>query len=232
MKTVSRIFIGFIGSFLPSLGAVVWSGSTSTDPFESSNWDFSGSSVTSIVSNVSIEDDINIVGGAVEIPNLAGQVRVQIGNGYKLTLDNATLGLVAGGNDGVGGEPAGTGVEINLLNGSELNTFFIVNGVTLNIDSTSSATFGGGGNPINISTVNLVDGATLQFLLEDPTEFTNEHLSKVFVNGAPAVDGSNILIESFNGGQGSKISVISIPEPSSVLLSLLGVAFLSTNRKR
>jgi hypothetical protein len=52
------------------------------------------------------------------------------------------------------------------------------------------------------------------------------------VNGAPAVDGSNILIESFNGGQGSKISVISIPEPSSVLLSLLGVAFLSTHRKR
>ena len=50
--------------------------------------------------------------------------------------------------------------------------------MALDIDGTSSATFGGGGNPINISTVNLTAGATLSFLLEDPTEFTNEHLSK------------------------------------------------------
>lgn len=232
MKSLFKFSSLLLLSSFSSSAAVVWTGATSSDPFEDSNWDFSGSSVTAVDSNVSVADDLEIINGAVEIPNLGGQVRLQIGNGFKLTLDNATLGLVAGGNDGVGGEPAGTGVVIELLNGSQLNPFFIVNGVTLNIDATSSATFGGGGNPINLSTVNLTDGAVLQFLLEDPTEFTNEHLSKVFVDGAPALAGSNILIESFNGGSGSRITVIPIPEPSSALLSALGLVALTARRRK
>ena len=96
-----------------------------------------------------------------------------------------------------------------------------MNAVALDIDGTSSATFGGGGNPINLSTVNLTDGAVLAFLNETPGAFATEHLSKVTVDGAPAVDGVNIMIESFNGNLGSRITVIPIPEPSSILLSAL-----------
>ena len=226
----SKVTALLAASIVSSQAVVVWTGNTSSDPFDDTNWDFSGSAVTAVDSNVSIADDITITGGNLEIPNLTGQVRLQIGNGFTMTLDNSILGLVGGGNDGVGGEPSGTGVDINLTNGSELNVFFIVNGVSLDIDSTSSATFGGGGNPVNISSVNLTDGAVLQFLLEDPTEFTNEHLSKVTVDGAPAVDGVNISIEPFNGG-GSRITVLGIPEPSSaMLMSLAGLGLLVRRR--
>ena len=113
-------------AILSSPAAIIWTGATNNDPFEDANWDFSGSAVAAVDSNVSIADDVTITGGNLVMPNLAGQVRLQLGNGFTMTLDNSTIGLVGGGNDGAGGEPAGTGVNINLLNGSELNTFFIV----------------------------------------------------------------------------------------------------------
>ena len=84
------------------------------------------------------------------------------------------------------------------------------------------------GNPINISTVNLTGGSTLAFLLEDPTEYTNEHLSKTTVDGAPAVDGVNISIAA--NGNGSIITVI--PEPSgAALIGLAGLAMIFRRRK-
>jgi hypothetical protein len=228
MKTPLVFSTALVVSAGLAQAAIVWTGATSSDPFDDSNWDFSGSSVTAVDPNVSIADDVLIANGSIEIPNLASQGRLQIGNGFTMTLDNATLNLVGGGNDGVGGEPAGTGVDIVLTNGSIFNPFFIVNAVALDIDSTSSATFGGGGNPVNISTINMTPGATLGFVLEDPTEFTNEHLGKVTVDGAPAVDGVNILITP--NGSGSIITAI--PEPSrAALLGIAGIALMLRRRK-
>jgi len=230
MKT-SFVTFAVIAAFLaPSQAAVVWTGATSTDPFDDSNWDFSGSGVSAVDANVSVADDISIVNGSIEIPNLGGQQRLQIGNGFTMTLDNATLGLVAGGNDGTGGQPGSTGVSINLTNGSQFNPFFIVNAVSLDIDGTSSATFGGGGNPVNISTINLTFGSTLSFRAETPAAFRGEHLGKITVNGVPAVDGVNIEIAPFNGASGSLITAI--PEPSStVLLGFAGIALVFRRRK-
>ena len=222
----------FTVSLISSQAVVLWTGATSVDPFDDSNWDFTGSSVTSVNSNVSVDDDISVVGGSVEIPNLPGQIRLQIGNGFSMTLDNSVMGLVAGGNDGVGGALGGTGVNVNLVNGSEFNVFFIVNSVSLDIDSTSSATFGGGGVPINISTVEMTEGAILSFLAETPTAFRTEHLSKITVDGVAAEEGVNIQIDPFNGNLGSQITVLPIPEPSaSLLIALDGVAFLVRRRK-
>ncbi len=215
---------------MTSQAVVVWTGATSADPFDESNWDLSASSVTLIDENVSIADDVTITGGAVTIPDLVGQGRFQIGNGFTLTLDNSILGVV--NNDGAGGEPAGTGIQIDVTNGSQFNPFFVANNVAVDIDGTSSATFGGGGNPVNIATINLTDGAVLAFLAETPAAFIAEHLSKVTVDGLPAVEGGNILVEAFNGASGSRVTVIPVPEPSSILLTgLAGLGFLIRRRR-
>lgn len=213
---------------ISSQAAIIWTGATNSDSFEDLNWDFAGSGVTAVDANVSIADNVTITGANVVIPDVAAQGRFQVGNGFTLTLDNATLG--AANNDGAGGEPSGTGIIVNVTNNSQFNPFFVVNNVAVDIDGTSSATFGGGGNPINIATVNLTAGAFLAFNNETPAAFTTEHLSKVTVDGAPAVDGVNIMIEAFNGASGSRVTVI--PEPTSTLLITLGgLAFVVRRRK-
>lgn len=229
-KILSTAFL-LSASVITSQAVVVWTGATSADPFDDSNWDLTGSAVTAVDFNVSIADNVTVTGGTITIPNVAGQQRLQIGNGFTMSIDNSTLNLVGGGNDGVGGEPVGfTGANVNLTNGSTFDPFFITNGIALDIDGTSSATFGGGGVPINNSTVNLTAGATLSFLAETPGAFTAEHLSKVTVDGAAAVDGVNIMISAFNGASGSMISVI--PEPSgTALIGLAGLAMILRRRK-
>ena len=118
---------------------------------------------------------------------------------------------------------------MNVINGAEFNPFFVVYDVKVNIDGSSSATFGGGGNPINLSTLDLTPGATLAFLAEDPTAYINEHLSKTFVNGSPAEVDVNITIAS-DGASGSVITAI--PEPSSVTLACLACLALLAQRRR
>ena len=215
---------------LSSQAVILWTGATSADPFDETNWDLSGSGVAAIDPNVSIADDLTISNGTVTIPDLAGQGRFQVGNGFTMTLDNSILGVA--NNDGTGGEPGGTGIQIDVTNGSQFNPFFVVNNVAVDIDGTSSATFGGGGNPVNIATINLTDGAVLSFLNETPGAFLAEHLSKITVDGAPAVDGVNILVAPFNGASGSQVTVASIPEPSSLLLSALAGFGLLARRRR
>lgn len=212
---------------------VIWVGDSSTDVFDEANWDLSGSAVTVIDPNVSIMDDVLIGPGPFTndpvIPNVANQQRLQLGDGYGLTLDSTLLSVE--GNDGVGGEPgSAAGPTVSVVNGAEFNPFFVVNDVLVNIDAMSSATFGGGGNPINVSTVDMTPGATLAFLAEDPAAYLNEHLGKTFVSGSPAVDGGNIMLVS-DGAAGSVITAI--PEPSSLMLACLaGLGLLARRRRR
>ena len=209
---------------------VIWIGDLSTDVFEEANWDLSGSAVTAIDPNVSILDDVLIGPGPFTndpvIPNVPNQQRLQLGDGYALTLDSTLLSVE--GNDGVGGEPGSAdGPTVSVIHGAEFNPFFVVNDVLVNIDAMSSATFGGGGNPINGSTIDMTPGATLAFLAEDPAAYINEHLSKTLVSGSPAVDGVNIMIAG-DGGAGSVVTAI--PEPSSLALACLaGLGLLTVS---
>lgn len=220
---------------------IKWVGGTNTDVFDDANWDFSDSTVTAIDENVTIPDDVTIGPGPfannAEIPNSDGQVRLQLGDGNRLTIDGATISPVAGGNDGVGGEPGGDGDAANdgvagpivdVVNGGQFNPFFIVNDVRLNIDGTSSATFGGGGNPVNLSSIDMSPGAVLGFAAETPDAFTTEHLSKVFVDGSPAIDGLNIMLAS-DGANGSVITAV--PEPAFGVFSLLVCLSLAFRRR-
>ena len=216
----------------PAQAVITWVGSTSTDIFEDTNWDLTGSSVTEITENVSIEDDVFIGAGPFDnapiIPDLGGQVRFQLADGKTLTLDGGTLDIA--GNDGVGGAPGTSdGPAVMVLGGGAFNPFFVVNDVKVSLDGTSTARFNGGGNPVNISTVDLAPGAVFTFNGETPEAFTNEHLGKFTVNGAAAVVGDNITLVT-NGAAGSIVTAI--PEPSSALFVLLAGIGVLIGRRR
>lgn len=81
---------------------------------------------------------------------------------------------------------------------------------------------------VNLSSVNLSPGGVLGFLAETPVAFIAEHLSKGFVDGAPAMDGVNISIVS-DGSVGANISAV--PEPSSGLLDALALITFAVIRR-
>ena len=78
----------------------------------------------------------------------------------------------------------------------------------MNVDATSTAIFGGPGNPVNISVINLEPGSTLTFLRETIEAFNSEHLNKITIGGVPAEEGVNYTIES-DGAEGCVITTIS-----------------------
>jgi len=206
---------GYFASLLALLAApaeadIVWIGAVSNDIFDEANWDLSGSTVTIVDPNVSIDDNILIAGAStpVEIPNITGQARFQIGNGYTLTVDASVLNTA--NNDGVGGAPgASLGPNVLVTNGGSFNTFFISNHTILDISSGCSATFGGGATPINAAAVNITAGATLAFTDETPAAYISEHLHKTTVDGAPAVLDVNVQVVS-DGALGCIVTVVGL----------------------
>ena len=75
------LLFGFFGS--PAFAQIVWTGAVSNDMFDEANWDLTGSSVTVIDPNVTIDDDVVVANTTsnVEIVELFGQMRFQIGDG-------------------------------------------------------------------------------------------------------------------------------------------------------
>ena len=234
-KRVSFCAVTLVCALLPvaAQAEITWVGGTSTDIFDEANWDLSNSSVTVIDPNVTISDDAVIGPGPFAndpvIPEVPNQQRFQLDDGKTLTLDSVSLTVA--GNDGVGGVPGtSNGPSVDVIGGGQFDPFFVVNDVLVNIDAMSTATFGGGGNPINLSTLDLTPGAVLSFLAETPDAYRTEHLSKTFVAGAPAMEGVNITIAD-DGAAGSIITAI--PEPSSMVLALLGmITLLGIRRKK
>ncbi|MCA9189148.1 MAG: hypothetical protein R3E01_00150 [Pirellulaceae bacterium] len=222
--------------------AIQWVGGTSSDVFDEGNWDLSGSGVVAIDPDMTIADDVLIGAGPFannpEIPNEGGQVRFQLADGNTLTIDGGTLSYVAGGNDGVGGEATAdadisndgiNGPIVNVINGGHFQPFFVTNDVRVNVDGTSSLTFGGGGNPVNNSSVNLQPGATMTFLAETPEAFNTEHLAKILIAGAPAVQDLNFTLAPLDA-TGSVITAI-VPEPSVLALLLPALIAMVGRRK-
>lgn len=209
-----RLFAGSILLFAAAAltatanAQIVWTGASGQGIFRESNWDFSGSTVTDVDSAIPITDNVEFIGPGIEprIPELAGQEAFTVADGFTVLIDN--IRVFAAGNDGIGGEPGAiTGMTVNIVNGGILNPYFIRNRTTVNVDGTSQMIFNDPANPVNGSTVNLTLGARLEFRLEDPDEFRNEHLSKITVDGIPAEENINIRIDPV-GLQGCLITVL------------------------
>ncbi|MDP6860147.1 MAG: hypothetical protein QF426_10020 [Verrucomicrobiales bacterium] len=223
----------FLSSFL-SNAAVTWTGNAGTDIFDGGNYSGLADGFT-LGPNVTVEDDITFSNATVTIPQVSAQQRFQVASGFTMTVDGSNFSLSGGSNDGIGGAPGSrlpagpAGPTINIINGSSLEAFFIVNGVQMNVDGTSSVTLGGAGNPVNISSINLDTGATLSFTRETIAQFNTEHLSKITINGTAAQEGLNFTIDALGAG-GSTITAI--PEPSAGLLGAIGCIIFVLRRRR
>jgi hypothetical protein len=223
----------FLSSFL-SNAAVTWTGNAGTDIFDGGNYSGLADGFT-LGPNVTVEDDITFSNATVTIPQVSAQQRFQVASGFTMTVDGSNFSLSGGSNDGIGGAPGSrlpagpAGPTINIINGSSLEAFFIVNGVQINVDGTSSVTLGGAGNPVNISSINLDTGATLSFTRETIAQFNTEHLSKITINGTAAQEGLNFTIDALGAG-GSTITAI--PEPSAGLLGAIGCIIFVLRRRR
>ncbi len=187
---------------------IVWTGASGSGIFRESNWDLTASTVTVIDHMVPIADDVHIIGPGVEprIPDLPGQEAFTVADGFHLLIDN--IRVYVAGNDGIGGEAGGSfGITVDVVNGGLLETYFVRNNTMIDIDHTSEVSFRDPANPLNGSYVNMTLGSTLKFLLETPDDFRNEHLSRITVDGMPAIEGTNIVIEDL-GTQGCEIVVL------------------------
>ena len=231
--------IKYIAAFLSlssffSHGAVTWTGNVGTDIFDGSNYSGLPNGLV-LGPNVTVEDDITFSNATVTIPQVSAQQRFQVASGFTMTVDGSNFSLTGGSNDGIGGVPGSklpagpAGPTLNIINGSSLEAFFIVNGVQMYVDGTSSVTLGGGGNPVNISSIDLDTGATLSFTRETIAQFNAEHLSKITINGTAAQEGLNFTIDAL-GAAGSTITAI--PEPSAGLLGAIGCIVLLLRRRR
>ena len=187
---------------------IVWTGAVGEGIFVEANWDLTASSVTVLDYTIPILDNVEFVGPgqSARIADLPGQEAFTVADGFTMVIDN--MRVFAAANDGVGSETgASIGLEVNVVNGGLFEPYFVRNNTFVNVDSTSRVYFLDPANPVNGSTVNLTFGALLDFRQESPDEFRAEHLSKVRVDGAQAVEGVNIRIDPL-GNNGSTISVL------------------------
>lgn len=199
---------------------VVWVGGQSDNAFDEANWDLSSSSVTQIDPNVPVLDNVLIQGAPAPVDvHVAGiQQGLLVGDAFTLRIDGSQV--FTSSNDGIGGEPGtGQGPTVHVQNGGDLATYFISNGVHLVIDATSSAHLWGPATPVNGATIDITQGSLLAFPQETVADFLAEHLSKLTVNGNPAVPGSNVSVVS-DGATGCVIEVV---EAAAVPRNGLGI---------
>jgi len=192
----------------PPAGGITWTGASSQDIFEEGNWDLTESYVTAIDPGVTILDDVLIEDApqTVQLPDVTGIARLQLGDGYTLTIDNSTV--VALANEGIGGAPGTSiGPNVEVTGGAHLEVLFIASRTSLHVGASSSVTLTAGAHPVDDSPVDLTVGATLAFTNESVTEYVAEHLSKTTVDGEPAVVDDNIFVVS-DGANGCLVSVV------------------------
>lgn len=226
MKKILTIAGVLSASVIASHASVVWTGATNNDFYNDANWDFSGAvnGTTAINPSTDINEDLTVNGAA----GLTGGGRLDLGAGYSITLTNSSFAPNSGVNGVVDGNPNNS--VLNVLGGSSMTSTWLTEGMTLNVDGTSSYTLRGAGDPINSqsekTTINLEPGA--QLTLASLAEFT-EQGADITVNGVSFAADTSIL--TFSGNTATAVGTV-IPEPSGVaLIGLAGLAMILRRRK-
>ena len=121
-----------------------------------------------------------------------------------MVFEGGTLSVKSGRLGGFSGLTRGN----VFVSGGQLERQFTVNAGVF-VSGTGTMVYGGGGNPVNVSEVDLVGtGAVVKFNDETVGAFTSEHLSKFTVNGAAGVIDTNLFVAPDNGAAGSEITVL------------------------
>ena len=236
IKQLLSIGVLAAASTLTSHAALTWIGTNNTF-FQEANW-IDNVGATPAGGTINGDTDISAStggmiifdssGGGTSSTGVGGDIR--LGDGNDLQIGDG-LSLVTTATNGISNQKVlgGTTANASMLGASSANFQFTV-GMDWSLGEVSSLTLRGGTNPLNNSTINLLDaGSTIHFTDETVAAFTTEHLSKISVNGVAAVIGTNINVVS-DGGSGSIVTVV--PEPSSAaLIGLGGLALILRRRK-
>jgi len=216
-----------IATCLSAPAAIVWSGGGASDDFyNAANWDFSESGSAAMASPT--DDAVTITGATINDPS-GSFTNLEIGDGLAVTFSGTSF-TFSNNNGFTGVNDAGdVASTLNILSGSSMNAQFAAIGIQINVDSTSSLRFRGGGDPINSqiekTTINLSPGA--QLTLASVAEFT-EQGADIVVNGVTFAQDPSIL--SFSGTTATANAVV--PELSSSLFATIGALALLGRRRK
>lgn len=225
---------------------LVWTGAVDgVSAFQEANW---------LDDNGQVPGAGEIDGNTVITAATGGKVVINSGTGSPASFSNqfrfgdndveVSGGKVLGSNNnfGIFVDDGGSFGNLLLDGGSTINVQFAQN-FTVTMDGGSTFRFRGAGNPVNNTTINVLDfGSLLRFDNETFAAFEAEHSSKVTLNSATlefgadpfAIEaGDNALATAFNGADGVDISFVNaIPEPTSAaVLSLVGLLALGRRRR-
>lgn len=216
MKWVLPLCLAILAQ--PAQAVIVWIGTVSSDLTADANWDFSGSSLTTIagINAGAVADSLlfTTTGFAPIIGEVTGtQPGWGTTSGFTITLDGVFLNTA--GNDGLNSG------SISLINGADLRVTYL--GANTTASSGSSINLLGTGDPLPLSVqLNLSPGADLT--LSSGAQFTNQ-ANQILVNGVSYA--SNPAVLSFN----SPTNATAVPEPGVALLAFLGCLGLTRRRR-
>ncbi len=211
-------------------GTFTWTEAVDSDLFNADNWDPAG---LVIEPAVPVNNDLIIDSGtaAVDAAGFSAPLDLGVDGAGSLTITGGLLDMLRdAGANGVRAEgaPAGPLPSPFLISGAGAAELQFILDISMTLTDSAVMTFGGGGNPVNRSTIDFTSfDALLNFTAETPDQFINEHLSKITVNGAPAVVGANLSVIPFNGEAGSQVQALAIPEPSTAVLLAVGLLSLA-----
>lgn len=205
-------------SSYPAPVALVWTGAADNDFFNEVNWDSDPLTAGTQAPSAGTVDD----GQALGAPSLTVTGAAFTGVGYivpdgsSLTLNGTSL--VAGGTTGFNTTSSAVSA-LNLNYGANASFQFIAQ-TTVTLDGNAVLELRGSGNPVNGSTIDLVSTSTasIRFTNETIASVQSEHLSKITVDGVPAVEEGNVTLADDNGV--TVLSVISAMPAATVQWNL------------
>lgn len=195
------------------------------DFYDAPNWDFSQSDSLELDRDSPIANILSITDAFI-IEDSPAYSNIEIADGFSVTLKSTDFTFL--NNNGFTGvnDDNNDYSTLNITEGSSMNAMFSAIGLEINVDSTSSLTLRGAGDPINSqierSIVNLAPNA--QLTLSSLEKFS-EQGDDIYLNGVSFSQNPDIL--KFNGTTGT-----AIPESNSVLFSVISFFLLVINRKR
>ncbi|NNC89868.1 MAG: arylsulfatase [Akkermansiaceae bacterium] len=191
----------------PLLASLTWTGGgDGVSVFQEANWVDTDTGSAPPAGTVDGGQPVPLFPGGIIMAEAAGTYGPYAPN---FDLGGNTLHLSGGGTlqasagYGLRSNSGGGNSSVFLSGTTALQVQFLLD-IVLTLSDASTLTLSGGGNPVNSSTINLTSSFTgeIRFTAESVAAVQSEHLSKITVDGAAVVLGTNAELVS-DGGAGS-----------------------------